>query len=130
MFPEILNRVKEIMITNVTVTAPDKTLAEAARLMEEKNIGSLVVLDKDRVVGIITERDFLKLAAKGFDSRTSKVSVGMNREVVKCDPMSTITDAFVLMKKYRVRHLPVVEKDRLVGVVSLSDLVSVGKLLL
>lgn len=130
MFPEILNHVKEIMITNVATTTPDRTLAEAARLMEERNIGSLAVLEKDRLVGIITERDFLKLAAKGYDSRTTKVSEGMTKPVVKCDPMTTITEAFVLMKKYRVRHLPVVEKERLVGMISLSDLVSAGRLLL
>ena len=130
MFPEILNHVKEIMITNVATTTPDQTLAEAARLMEERNIGSLAVLEKDRLVGIITERDFLKLAAKGYDSRTTKVSEGMTKPVVKCDPMTTITEAFVLMKKYRVRHLPVVEKERLVGMISLSDLVSAGRLLL
>jgi len=130
VFPEILNHVKEIMITNVATTTPDQTLAEAARLMEERNIGSLAVLEKDRLVGITTERDFLKLAAKGYDSRTTKVSEGMTKPVVKCDPMTTITEAFVLMKKYRVRHLPVVEKERLVGMISLSDLVSAGRLLL
>jgi CBS domain-containing protein len=130
VFPEILNHVKEIMITNVATTTPDQTLAEAARLMEERNIGSLAVLEKDRLVGITTERDFLKLAAKGYDSRTTKVSEGMTQPVVKCDPMTTITEAFVLMKKYRVRHLPVVEKERLVGMISLSDLVSAGRLLL
>ena len=130
MFPEILNHVKEIMITNVATTTPDRTLAEAAMLMEERNIGSLAVLEKDRLVGIITERDFLKLAAKGYDSRTTKVSEGMTKPVVKCDPMTTITEAFVLMKKHRVRHLPVVEKERLVGMISLSDLVSAGRLLL
>jgi CBS domain-containing protein len=130
VFPEILNHVKEIMITNVATTTPDRTLAEAAMLMEERNIGSLAVLEKDRLVGIITERDFLKLAAKGYDSRTTKVSEGMTKPVVKCDPMTTITEAFVLMKKYRVRHLPVVEKERLVGMISLSDLVSAGRLLL
>jgi len=130
VFPEILNHVKEIMITNVATTTPDRTLAEAAMLMEERNIGSLAVLEKDRLVGIITERDFLKLAAKGYDSRTTKVSEGMTKPVVKCDPMTTITEAFVLMKKHRVRHLPVVEKERLVGMISLSDLVSAGRLLL
>jgi len=130
LFPGILNNVKEIMITNVVVTSPENTLAEAAKLMEEKNIGSLVVLEKDKIVGIITERDFLKLAAKGYDSRTSKVAEGMNRSVVKCDSNATITDAFVIMRKHRVRHLPIVDRERLVGIVSLSDLVSVGKLLL
>lgn len=118
------------MITNVAVISPENTLAEAAELMEEKNIGSLVVLEKDRIVGIITERDFLKLAAKGYDSRVSKVAEGMNRSVVKCDSNATITDAFVLMRKHRVRHLPIVDGEKLVGIVSLSDLVSVGKLLL
>jgi IMP dehydrogenase len=130
MFPGILNHVKEIMITDVATTTSGQSLAEAARLMEEKNIGSLAVLENHKLVGIITERDFLKLAAKGYDSRTAKVSEGMTKPAVKCEPMTTITEAFVLMRKYRVRHLPVVEKERLVGMISLSDLVSAGKLLL
>lgn len=130
MFPEMLNHVKEIMITNVATTSPEKTLAEAAKVMEEKDIGSLVVIDRERVVGILTERDFLRQAAKGCDSRTAKVSDGMSKPAVTCEPTSTITDAFVLMRAHRVRHLPVIEKERLVGIVSLRDLISVGKLLL
>ena len=130
MFPEILNQVKEIMVTNVIIISPDRTLSEAARLMEEKDIGSLIVIDRERVTGILTERDFLRIAAKGYDSRTAKVHEGMSKPVVTCEPMTTITDAFVLMRTHKVRHLPVIEGDRLVGVVSLRDLISVGKLLL
>lgn len=130
MFPEMLNHVKEIMITNVATTSPDRTLAEAAKIMEEKNIGSLVVIDRERVVGILTERDFLRLAAKGYDSRTAKVSDGMSKPAVTCEPMTTITEAFVLMRTHMVRHLPVIEKERLVGIISLRDLISIGKLLL
>lgn len=118
------------MITNVATTTPDRTLAEAARMMEEKTIGSVAVLENDKLIGIITERDFLRLAARGYDSRTTRVSEGMTKPVVKCDPMTTITEAFVLMRRHRVRHLPVVEKEGLVGMISLSDLVSAGKLLL
>ena len=130
MFPGILNHVNEVMIRNVATISPDTSLAEAAKHMEERAIGSLVVVDKDRVVGILTERDFLKLAAKGYDSTTGKVSEGMNTRVIKCEPTTTITDAFVIMKRNRVRHLPVLEKEQLVGIITLNDLVSVGKLLL
>jgi len=130
LFPEMLNRVKEIMITNVVTTSPDSTLVEAAKIMEEKNIGSLVVIDRERVVGILTERDFLRMAAKGYDSRSSKVLDGMSKPAVTCEPTTTITEAFVLMRTHKVRHLPVIEKEQLVGIVSLRDLISVGKLLL
>jgi len=130
LFPEMLNRVKEIMVTNVVTTSPDSKLVEAAKIMEEKNIGSLVVIDRERVVGILTERDFLRMAAKGYDSRSSKVLDGMSKPAVTCEPMTTITEAFVQMRTHKVRHLPVIEKERLVGIVSLRDLISVGKLLL
>jgi len=130
LFPQMLNHVREIMITNVVTASPDRTLAEAAKIMEEKNIGSLVVIDRERVVGILTERDFLRIAAKGYDSRTSRVLDGMSKPAVTCEPMTTITEAFVLMRTHRVRHLPVIEKQRLVGIVSLRDLISIGKLLL
>ena len=130
MFPEMLNHVREIMVTDVATTSPESTLAEAAKIMEDRKIGSLVVIDRERVVGILTERDFLRMAAKGYDSRNAKVLDGMSKPAVTCEPTTTITEAFVLMRTHGVRHLPVIEKGRLVGIVSLRDLISVGKLLL
>jgi len=72
----------------------------------------------------------LRMAAKGYDSRNAKVLDGMSKPAVTCEPTTTITEAFVLMRTHGVRHLPVIEKGRLVGIVSLRDLISVGKLLL
>ena len=77
MFPDILNEVREIMVTEVVTIGPDRVIAEAAKLMEDKDVGSVIVVENKKVGGIITERDFLRLAAAGYDVRTMKVRDGM-----------------------------------------------------
>jgi len=131
MFPDILNEVREIMVTDVVTVTPDQSIMEAAKLMEEKGIGSVIVVQNNKVVGIITERDFLRLAAAGHDARTTMVRDGMTKPPVVCEPSMRITDAYAVMRNRRVRHLPVVEKNgELVGIVGFRDLITHGRLIL
>jgi len=131
LFPDILNEVREIMVTEVVTIAPDQSVMEAAKLMDEKGIGSVIVVQNNKVVGIITERDFLRLAAAGRDSKTTKVGDGMTKPPVVCEPSMKITDVYALMRNRRVRHLPVVEKNgELVGIVGFRDLITHGRLIL
>jgi len=131
LFPDILNEVKEIMVTEVVTITPDQSVTEAARLMEEKRIGSVIVVENNKVVGIITERDFLRLAAAGYDAKTTKVEDGMTKPPVVCEPSMKIADAYSLMRNRRVRHLPVVGKNgQLVGIVGFRDLITHGRLIL
>jgi len=131
LFPDILNEVREIMVTEVVTITPDRNIAEAAKLMEEKGIGSVIVVENNKVVGIITERDFLRLAAAGYDVRTTKVRDAMTKPPVVCEPSMKIADVYVLMRNRRVRHLPVVGKNgELVGIVGFRDLITHGRLIL
>ena len=96
---------------------------QAAQLMTEHRIGSLVVLDQGRVAGMFTERDVLRLVAERREPAHTPVGEAMTVEVVCCSPTTPLEEAKSAMKNRRVRHLPVVGDDeRLLGVVSIGDL--------
>ena len=99
------------------------TVLQAAQLMTEHRIGSLVVLDQGRVAGMFTERDILRLVAERRDPNQTPVGAAMTVEVVCCSPATPLEEAKSAMKNRRVRHLPVVGDDeRLLGVISIGDL--------
>lgn len=108
----------------VTVATADSVLG-AAQVLVERNIGSLVVQEDDRPIGIITERDVLRLTARrpGELDRTTVASV-MTRDLVTATPDDLLHDTMGVMTERRIRHLPVVEDGRLVGIVSIGDLVN------
>ncbi len=103
---------------------PNDTVLAALGVMAEHDIGAVLVLDGDALVGILTERDYArKVALVGRASKDSPVSAIMTPDVVCVPPSSTVEDCMSLMTDHRVRHLPVVENGRVVGVVSIGDLV-------
>ena len=103
---------------------PDDTVLAALGVMAEHDIGAVLVLDGDEVVGILTERDYArKVALVGRASKDSPVRSIMTADVVCVPPTGTVQDCMELMTERRVRHLPVVENGRLVGLVSIGDLV-------
>ncbi|MCS4541688.1 MAG: CBS domain-containing protein [Euryarchaeota archaeon] len=116
--------VESIMIKDVVTIEPGKSLSDAARLMTERKIGSLVVIEEDKVRGIVTESDFLKAVAKGIEISEAKVKDTMSSPVIICSPNTTIKEAAELMKNKGVRHLPVIKGEKLVGIVSSHDIVS------
>lgn len=103
---------------------PQASVLDAAQLMNEHKIGSLVVMDGGQVVGIITERDILqRVVAQRRDPVDSRVQEVMTVEVVCCQPHTTIEEARGVMKNRRIRHLPVLDGDRrLCGLISIGDL--------
>ncbi len=102
------------------------SVQHAAEIMAQHNIGSVPVLDGDRIVGIFTERDLLtRVIAQKKKPEKVKVSEVMTGELYLTTPDCRISDCISLMKKYNVRHMPVVEGDQLVGIVSLRDLLGV-----
>ena len=104
--------------------SPDTKIFEALQLMAEKNIGALVVLDGDKLVGIISERDYArKVALKGKTSKETPVRDIMTPKVLYVTPEKTAEDCMALMIEKRIRHLPVYEQDKLIGVVSIGDVV-------
>ncbi len=104
---------------------PDATVYEALELMAEKNVGALMVIDAGKLVGIMSERDYArKVILKGRFSKETPIREIMTEKVVYVGPSDTIEQCMALMAEMRLRHLPVFEGDRLIGVISIGD---VGK---
>jgi CBS domain-containing protein len=111
--------------TDVHTIAPEATVYEAIRLMAEKNVGALVVVSEGRVVGIVSERDYTrKVILRGKVSKETAVREVLSSQVISVEPSESVEECMRLMVTHRVRHLPVLEGDRLVGVVSIGDLVN------
>jgi CBS domain-containing protein len=119
-------RVKDLMNTEVAVIAPDSTMALAATIMADDGFSSLVVVDKNDIMGIITEKDFLeKIAAKGKAAIDIKVRDIMSSPVVSVSPEMTVLEAGKIAGEKHVKRLPVVESGKLVGIVTQTDLIRV-----
>ena len=104
--------------------APDETVADAARLLGEKRIGAVLVRRGGEIAGILSERDIVRAAgAEGAEVFERPVSALMTRDVVRCSPSDTVERVMRVMTEGRFRHLPVVDGGRLVGVVSIGDVV-------
>jgi CBS domain-containing protein len=104
--------------------APDETAYKALQIMAEENLGCLLVIDKRKVIGIFTERDYArKVILKGKSSKTTPVSELMTKEVLFVDPGTSVENCMALMTEKCVRHLPVMDKKQLVGLVTVGDVV-------
>ncbi|MFQ5526438.1 MAG: CBS domain-containing protein [Thermoanaerobaculia bacterium] len=103
---------------------PDKTVFEALEEMAEKHVGALLVMEGERLVGIFSERDYArKVMLKGKRSRKTLVSEIMSHRVTCVDPELTVDETMALMTEKRVRHLPVLVEKKVVGVISIGDVV-------
>ena len=118
-------KVSEIMTEAAVTDRADDTMAEAARKMWEQQTGSLLVMDSDELLGIITERDVLKAVATGRPLEGTRVSDAMTKDVVTVPPAMTLREAAAVMADKWIRHLPVVEQGRVVGILSQRDLAGV-----
>ncbi|MHB8192676.1 MAG: CBS domain-containing protein [Bellilinea sp.] len=102
--------------------SPDETVFEALRLMATKGVGALLVTKDEKMVGIVSERDYArKVILQGRTSRDTLVREIMTSEVFTIHPDQTIEECMELMTEKRVRHLPVVENEKLIGVISIGD---------
>jgi len=103
---------------------PDETVYEAVKRMAEKGIGALLVMEGDRIVGIVSERDYArKIVLSGRSSKETAVAVIMTTQVLCVGPQQTTEECMAIMTENRVRHLPVMDKGKLIGLVSIGDLV-------
>lgn len=109
--------------TQVWSIAPQASVYDALALMADKNIGALLVMDQGRTVGILSERDYTRnVILRGRKSKDTQVSEIMTRPVC-VSPDQTVEEGMALMTDKRVRHLPVIEDERVLGLVSIGDLV-------
>lgn len=117
-------RVKECMCNNVVCATPNSTICEVAKLMNENHIGSVPVCDENKkLVGIVTDRDIiLRSIACDKDIKQTKVSDIMTTDVIRTSQDTDVNWLASIMSKNQVRRIPVVENEKLVGIVSIGDL--------
>jgi CBS domain-containing protein len=109
---------------NVWTVSPLAKVIAALKLMAKKNVGALVVMNRGQLVGILTERDYArKVILKGRTSLVTPVKDIMTRSVYYVAPDTSTQECMALMTKNRIRHLPVIHKDKLVGIISIGDIV-------
>ena len=111
--------------TTVWATSPDTMVFDAIQLMADKNIGALLVTDKGKLIGILSERDYTrKIALKGRSSKQTAVKEILSGQVIHVSPSHTVEDCMRLMTDHRIRHLPVLDGDKVLGIISIGDLVN------
>ncbi|MBV8386709.1 MAG: citrate synthase [Acidimicrobiia bacterium] len=120
--------VSDLMTSDVLTATPSETIAEVSSRMGDRKVGSIVVVDDARPVGILTERDMIKIAASGTDTSIAKVSEWMTEDPDTVEPDVGVDDAFHRLTEHGYRHMPVVKDGKLLGIVSLRDLVRIAQI--
>lgn len=121
---KIVSQLLQSKGSDVWSITPEVTVYEALEKMAEKNIGALLVTEKEQVVGIFSERDYArKVALRGRSSRETLVSDVMTSRVIAVTPSQTVDKCMALMTEKRIRHLPVLDDGRLAGIISIGDVV-------
>ena len=115
--------IREAMTSNPCSIDADKSVAYAAKMLRDEDVGIAPVVEGDRLVGVLTDRDVaVRVVAEGLDPEKVKVSEVASRDVVTLDPQQDLDEALRLMARHQVRRLPVVEEDgRLVGILAQAD---------
>ena len=109
---------------DIWYVAPDDSVLDAVRMMAEKGVGALLVMREAKLVGIISERDYArKVILEGRSSEKTPVKDIMTAEVVAARPEQTVEECMLVMTENRIRHLPVMEDEKTIGVLSIGDLV-------
>ena len=109
----------------ICTTSPEASVYDAIRQMGEKNIGALVVMENDQIVGVLSERDYSrKVVLQGRTSRDTKVGEIISRPAISVCSKDGIEKCMQLMTSNRIRHLPVIDENRLAGLISMGDLVT------
>jgi CBS domain-containing protein len=115
-------QVADVMKADVKTTTPGDSFAHVATLLRDNQVSSIVVMDGDRVAGIVTERDLVNLVADGLDPGSTTVGDRMSTNLDTVEPRTDIAEAAEHMARLRIRHLPVVDNGKLAGIISIRDL--------
>lgn len=118
-------KVGDVMTKKFIAVAPEVTIKDCAKLMAKKNIGSLIVKQDQKLKGIVTEGDVMKAVAKGLDVKKSKINKIMTKHVVSISPSKDLFDAFITMKKGKVRWLPVMIDGNVIGLLTFNDIIKI-----
>lgn len=119
-----LRKILEIKGSNIHCMGPDATLQDVSDKLVEHGVGSLLICDdSNKLLGIITERDILRACAGRTDLAATGVSELMSTDLITMRPDQTVEDAMEAITDHRIRHLPILEGDRLCGIISIGDLI-------
>lgn len=119
-------QVKDLMTKDVVTANREMSVAKAAQIMAEKNVGLLVVLDttEQNVIGVMSDSDIIsKVVARNLMSRQVMVNEIMNTEVIDISPEKTVSEAANMMRNHKIKRLPVIENNKLVGIISSTDII-------
>jgi CBS domain-containing protein len=120
--------IKEVMTRDVRACEPNATVAEAAKVMAQEDVGPVPIVEDGRLVGIVTDRDIVvRVVAEGRDPNATTVREIASTELVTVSPDDALDDALNRLAERQVRRLPVVEGDRLVGIVAQADIARLGE---
>ena len=120
--------IKEVMTRDVRACEPKATVADAAKVMAQEDVGPVPIVEDGRLVGIVTDRDIVvRVVAEGRDPNATTVKEIASTELVTVSPDDDLDEALHLLAERQVRRLPVVEGDRLVGIVAQADIARLGK---
>jgi len=121
---ETINTILKQKGGGIWSVAPGATVYDAIEMMADKQVGALLVISNGKLVGVISERDYArKVILKGKSSKQTEVSEIMTSPVISVTPQHTVDECMKIITNRRIRHLPVVENDQVLGVVSIGDLV-------
>ncbi len=119
-----IRHILEVKGHDVWTIAPGASVYDALRMMSDKDVGALLIMENDQMVGIMSERDYArKVVLLGKTSRETKVDEIMSKKVFTIHPDQTVEEAMELMNSKHIRHLPVEEGDQVVGMISIGDVV-------
>ena len=120
--------IREAMTSNPKTVSSDQSVVDAARIMKEEDAGIVPIVDGEKLVGVLTDRDIaIKVVAEGKDPQSVKVTELASHDLVTVDPQQDLDEALRLMARHQVRRLPVVEEDgRLVGILAQADVARHG----
>ena len=119
-----VEQILQVKGSDIWSIAPQATTYNALQIMAEKNVGALLVIEKEKLVGIFSERDYArKVILKEKSSKNTSVGELMTREVFYINANSTLEESMALMTAKRIRHLPVLKNNQLIGIVTLGDVV-------
>jgi len=120
--------IKEVMTRDVRACEPNATVADAAKVMAQEDVGPVPIVEDGRLVGIVTDRDIVvRVVAEGRDANVTTVKEIASTDLVTVAPGDDLDEALNLLAERQVRRLPVVEGDRLVGIVAQADVARLGK---